>query len=144
MWQWLKLMLLGKAVLVTQGPLDIGPEWQRLTPPAAISALNDGARLSIHMNAAATLPPTPAARKALLAERHPKGCVRARLQSDKDVNVMMRNVAVEATTDDAYLVLLANKAFPKGEVYNRVWIRATCPLEHVMVKWVNGAKPGVE
>ncbi len=144
MWQWLKLMLLGKAVLVTQGPLDIGPDWQRLTPPGALTALNDGARLTIHMNAAATLPPTPGARKALLEERHPRGCVSARMQSDEDVNVLLRNVTAEATPDDAYLVLLAHKAFPKGEVYNRIWVRATCPLEHVTVVWTNGTKPDKE
>ncbi|MGE0860466.1 MAG: hypothetical protein AB7I01_07585 [Gammaproteobacteria bacterium] len=142
MWQYLKYLLLGKAVLITQGPVDLGPDWQRLTPPGALSALNDGAWISIHMNAAAELPPTPGARKVLLEARHPKGCVRVRMQSDDDVNVMLRNVGAEATPDDAFLVVLPGKAIPRKEVFNRVWVRATCPLEHVTVQWWNGAKPG--
>ena len=140
MWEFFKILVLGKAVLLTPGPIDIGKSWTRITPPISLSALNQGARLEVQMNPTADLPSSASDRLKDLNEKYPVGCVTSRMVSDKDVEITLKNESEVASTTVAYLVLTPQAKIPPGERFSRMQIRATCPLYHVTVVWENSSK----
>lgn len=144
MWQWLKILALGKVVLLTQGPIDIGNDWRRLTPPVPLTALDDGAHIDVFMNPMAALPGSADAKRAAMKERFPARCVNARMQSDDDKRVSFLNTEERVTAEGAYLVLHPTGPFPKRQVYSRIWVRASCPLRNVMVRWKNNGEEAAE
>lgn len=140
MWSQLKLMVLAKTVLLTQGPIDVGTNWVRLTPPSSLTVVNDGARLEVRMNPSAELPTSIADRVKALNTDYPAGCIMSRMLSDNNLRFTLKNQQAQASASEAYLVLTSSQPIPHSEHFSRLWIRATCPLSHVSVTWRNADK----
>lgn len=142
MFESAKILLLGKTVMLTATPVDIGPQWAHLTPPHAISAITKSAHVEIHVPWSPQAARAASLRAAELEARYFHRCVSARLftKGRQMASFALRYTVPEKSTGT--LVLMPKIPVPVGVAFDQLQIRATCPLSHVTVEWRNdGSMP---
>jgi hypothetical protein len=142
MWQVIKALVLGKAVLLTPAPIDIGDKWLRINPPQALTAIDPNAHIEIKLSLPDAVKTSRTSRLDNLSEIYVHGCVRATLVTEKNKELRMKLKYVAVEKKDTYLIIQAPSQVPVTEKFSHLWIKATCPLNHVTVLWRNdGKKP---
>lgn len=145
MWQTVKVLVLGKALLLTPTPIDVGEKWVRIDPPAPLTAVDTQAYIAIKLSAPNTVASSTTARIDNLSETYSHGCVRVTMVTDKNKELRMKLKYATVDKDDGYLIVQAPSQVPVTEKFTHLWLRATCPLNHVTVLWRNdGKKPETE
>ena len=140
MWQALKVLVLGKAILLTPAPVDIGDKWLRIDPPESLSAVETNAHIEIDLNLPDSVRTSKTSRFDNLSELYAHGCVRATLVTERNKELRMKLKYVVVDKKGAYLIVQAPSQVPITEKFSHVWLRATCPLNHVTVLWRNDSK----
>lgn len=142
MWESVKILLLGKAVLLTPDPIDIGRHWVHLVPTQPLTAIESSAHVEIHVPWSTATTPSPSLRAQELEAKYSHGCVRAKLLSKGRAmaSFELRDKAPEKAA--GILILKAERALPLKVEFDELQLRASCRLQRVTVEWRNdGAQP---
>jgi hypothetical protein len=137
MWTFFKILFLGGTTLLTPHPIDLGEAWVRIDPKESLAAVTSGASLFVDITALIP-PPTNLLDRMATADRlFPKGCIRARLNTNAGEEITLLNAGSAVSNSNTYIIVAAESGVPTDLKFRTVSISATCPMKGVVVSWKN-------
>jgi len=143
MWELIKILFFGKAVLLTPIPIDIDvmePQWQgqyEIVMDKPISAITGGARIEIDVTEMIDVESFSDYRKIRqqVESKFPPGSIEILLVGEE--NTKIYSTEFSSIGKDSVSLIVGDIVFPIGVSYSKAIITSYVTLERVKVIWKN-------
>lgn len=137
---FLKILFLGKAVLLTPAPVDISNRWITLEPNKPLLTITGGASLEVRLSKKNQIfrgandfnELYKVANKAF-----PKSTIEAKLLDQSETEIILSNRIVSISKDYVSLGLVGNHPLPTDKEYISLKIRSATTIRNAQIAWRN-------
>lgn len=139
MWEFIRILFLSAIVSITGGKKDFATGNYQFDLGAPIVAINEGALVYVDVSSMAPRGQTLAMRREW-ASRFPRNCMAIKLipkEASYESVYLTYQGGISYTGDSLYLLLVGDKAIPRGVQYMAVEFKTTVPLNSAELIWKN-------
>jgi hypothetical protein len=130
------ILLFSKTVLLTQQPVDTGPEWREIQLTSPLTPITPGAKLFVDVS-----PLTGGHHDyGALKQLFPPGQIEAKLVDSNGVALLLRNGDGVAFGNGTDSLILDADAIRVDAKYIHLFIRSASPLSGIKITWQNYSK----